>query len=89
MAEEQTQKKKRPTAEKRHLQDERKRVHRKSFRSRISSAIRAYKNALKETPDEAKNKLNVAYSLLDKAVKKKIFKKNKAARTKSKLSNHS
>ena len=50
--------------------------------------MRSYKNAIENKEDENSRKtlLNNAFSLLDKVTKKGIYKKNKAARFKSKLS---
>lgn len=87
MAKEQEKKKsKRPTAEKRMKQNEKKRLENKQFKSQVRTAVRRYEDCLTKT-DAAKTKeaLSLVYSMLDKGVKKGIFKLNKAARTKARL----
>jgi small subunit ribosomal protein S20 len=69
---------KRPSAKKRDIQHTKRELQNRSFRSKARTAMRT----LEEKPDH----LNVVYSLLDKGVKKGVFKKNKANRLKSKLS---
>jgi small subunit ribosomal protein S20 len=87
MAEEEKKKKqKRPTAKKRDIQNERKRLRNKSFKSKTKTLIRSFKEFLKKKESPPKELLNKIFSLMDKGVKKKIFKKNKANRIKSKLS---
>ena len=86
MAEEKKKKVKRPTAKKRDIQNERKRIGNKSFKSKAKTSIRDFKKALKEKDENgAKENLKKVFSLMDKSVKKNIFKKNKAGRIKSKL----
>ena len=70
---------KRPTPLKRELQNQRKRLANRSFRASVSTAVRS----LQDTP--SKEKLDLIYSLVDKAVKRGIFKPNKASRIKSRL----
>ena len=53
----------------------------KSFKSRIKTAIKTAQNTKSEEDK------NLAISLIDKAVNKNIFKKNKAARLKSRIHN--
>jgi len=83
-------KQKRPSALKRVLQDNKKRLRNKSFRSSVQTAIRSLKSSIsqKESTDELQKKLSNIYSLMDKGVKKGVYKSNKAARTKSRLSSH-
>ncbi|MDF2550061.1 MAG: rpsT [Chlamydiales bacterium] len=77
---------KRPTAVKRMLQNEKKRLRNKSFCSKIRTAVRRYEDSLKQTDAlVAKESLDAVYSLLDKAVKKGVYKLNKASRTKARL----
>lgn len=76
-------KKKRPTAAKRMLQDEKKRLKNSAFKSRIHTSVRNFEKGL-ETKTDVQTKLNSVFSLMDKAVKLGIFKRNKAARMKSK-----
>ena len=88
MAEEKAKKQKKPTALKRHLQDTKKRLTRRSFKSQVSTCIRKLKDGIKgkEEKELLQQKLNNVYSLMDKGTKKKVFKRNKAARIKSRLS---
>lgn len=79
---------KRPSALKRNLQSEKRRLNNRSFRSSVSTAIRSLEGALakKEEPAKIKLQLQEIYSIVDKGVKRGIFKSQKAARTKSRLS---
>ncbi|HRW58987.1 MAG TPA: 30S ribosomal protein S20 [Chlamydiales bacterium] len=88
MAEETKKKPKKPTALKREIQNEKKKKNNKAFKSQVHTAMRSLKEAhgQKENEEILKEKLSTVYSLLDKGVKKHIFKKNKAARLKSKYS---
>ncbi|NGX58292.1 MAG: 30S ribosomal protein S20 [Chlamydiae bacterium] len=81
-----TKKTKRPTAEKRMIQNEKARVRNKAFKSRIRTAIRKFEESV-NTGDKAQieQSLSTVYSLIDKAVKLGIYKINKASRTKSRL----
>lgn len=83
---EETKKVKRPTAKKRELQHEKKRLRNKAFKSKVSTAISAFKNSVnaKDASATAPN-LNEVYSLMDKGVKTGVYKINKAARVKSRL----
>ena len=86
MAKEAAKKVKTPTAQKRNIQNSKKRLQNKSFKSKMKTAITAFKASL--VNDEAavsKENLNTVFSLLDKCSKKKVFKKNKSNRIKSKL----
>lgn len=77
---------KKPTAKKRELQNAKRRLLNRSFKSKIHTATRTYEKTVKEKDLEAAQKnLCLLYSLLDRAVKKNIFKLNKARRLKSKL----
>jgi len=79
-------KKKRPTAEKRMIQNEKRRQENKAFKSRIRTAVRRFEASL-SAGDQAQieQSLSSVYSLVDKAVKMGIYKLNKASRTKSRL----
>lgn len=83
MAQEAKKKTKRPTAEKRIIQSDKRRMRNRIFKSRIKSAMKAFKAAV-EAKDQGKitEELRSVYSLMDKGVKLGIYKKNKAARTK-------
>ena len=86
MAEEKKAKKKRPTAEKRMLQNEKRRQINQAFKSKMRTAIRQYQDALKEENAESKaTLLNLVYKLVDKGVKRGILKQNTGARMKSRL----
>ena len=83
---EEVKKVKRPTAEKRDIQNEKKRLRNKAFKSKVRTAIRNFEEILPKGEAEAiKEKLNAVYSMMDKGVKKGVFKINKASRTKSRL----
>ena len=78
---------KRPSALKRDLQSERRRLRNRSFRSSVQTAIRSLETAIaqKEGSEKIKAKLQEIYSIMDKGVKKGVFKPQKGARTKSRL----
>lgn len=88
MAEKKSAPKKKPSAQKRDEQSERRRQRNRSFRASVVTAIRSFETALTQDKGSpaAKEKLDALYSLVDKGVKKGVFKPNKAARTKSRLS---
>lgn len=84
--EEKKAKVKRPTALKRDLQNEKRRQSNRIYKSRVRTAIRAFQETLEKGDQSAANeKLNEAYSILDKCAKKGVFKVNKVTRTKSRL----
>lgn len=88
MAKEQSEKKKkRPTALKRDIQNAKRKLQNRIFKSRVHTSIRSFKEALAkgDDADSLKKKLSDVYSHMDKGVKRGIFKKNKAARVKSHL----
>lgn len=77
---------KRPTAEKRMIQNEKKRLINRTYKSQVRTAVRKFENSLQQkNPEEAKTDLSSVFSLVDKCVKKGIYKRNKAARSKSRL----
>ena len=80
-------KQKRPSALKRDMQNEKRRLANRSYRAKVLTAIRSFENSLeqKEAAEAVKTKLNTIFSLMDKGVKKGIYKTSKAARTKSRL----
>lgn len=80
-------KKRRPSALKRDLQNEKRRLRNRSHKSEVLTAIRSVTASLsnKESTEQTNQKLSTLYSLMDKGVKKGVFKANKAARTKSRL----
>lgn len=71
-----------PTAIKRDLQSEKSRLRNKAFRSKVSTAIKLCREA---GSAEIKESLSAVYSLMDKGVKKGVFKQNKANRFKSRI----
>lgn len=77
-------KSKRPTALKRDVTSEKKRVINKSFKSKSRTVFRAFETAqtLGEKPKVTES-LSQLYSILDKGVKKGIYKPNKANRLKA------
>lgn len=86
MAKEAPKKEKRPTAQKRNLQNIKARLSNRIYKSRVRTAIRAFDEAVVKGDQEAiSTKLNETYSILDKCVKVGVFKINKASRTKSRL----
>jgi small subunit ribosomal protein S20 len=77
---------KRPTALKRDLQNEKRRLNNKVYKSRVRTSIRALQDSItKGDQAETTKKLNEAYSILDKCAKNGVFKVNKVSRTKSRL----
>ena len=76
-----------PTAKKREIQNVKRNLRNRSFKSSTNTAIKNFKKAVENKDrEEAKERLNIVFSLMDKGVKRNIFKKNKAARIKHRLS---
>ncbi len=75
---------KRPTALKRDLQNAKKCIHNKAFKSRVRTAVRSLEEAVNKKED-TKESLSLVYSLMDKGVKTGIYTINKANRVKSRL----
>lgn len=80
-------KQKRPSALKRDMQSEKRRLANRSYRAKVLTAIRSFDQSLeqKEDAEAVQSKLNLVFSLMDKGVKKGVYKTSKAARTKSRL----
>ena len=77
---------KRPTALKRDLQNNKRRLNNKVYKSRVRTSIRAFQDSItKGDQAETTQKLNEVYSILDKCAKTGVFKLNKVSRTKSRL----
>lgn len=78
---------KKPSALKRDLQNEKTRLRNRSYRASVLTSIRSLEGSLnqKEASEVVKTKLNAIYSLMDKGVKRGVYKPQKAARTKSRL----
>jgi len=89
MAKEKEEKKKvkRPTAQKRDIRNSKRRLLNKSFKSQVRTAMRSFEDALKaKDKDQIQQALNGVYSMMDKGVKRNIYKRNKAARIKARAS---
>lgn len=81
-----TKKVKRPTALKRDLQNKKRRLNNKIYKSKVRTAVRAFQESLAKGDAAVSDaKLNEVYSILDKCAKKGVFKLNKVSRTKSRL----
>ncbi|MGR3952200.1 MAG: 30S ribosomal protein S20 [Chlamydia sp.] len=77
---------KRPTQQKRQIQNEKQRLINKGIRTRVKTAMKSYAVALSEkNSDTSQNALSLFFSLVDKAAKHGVFKQNKADRMKSKM----
>lgn len=77
---------KRPTALKRDIQSEKKRLRNRQYKSSVRTAIRSLDDVISQGDKaKAQTHLNEVYSILDKGVKKGIIKSNQASRTKSRL----
>ena len=80
------QKTRRPTALKRAEQSEKRNLRNNSFKSRVRTAMRHFQEASQAGDSAAITaRLSEVYSLMDKGVKKGIYKANKANRTKSRV----
>lgn len=78
------QKQKRPTAEKRMIQNKKLQLQHKMVKSKIRTACRRLTENVKSNKKESFTEdLKAVYSLVDKAVKRNIFKPNKAKRMKA------
>ncbi len=78
---------KRPTAQKRILQSDRAELKNRSYRSKVSTLTRSLKESIsKKDAGAIQSKLATMYSLVDKGVKTGVYKPNKAARVKSRIS---
>lgn len=76
----------RPTAQKRDIQNEKKRVINKQFKSEMRTSVRHFMESLKDgDKGMIQEKLNGVYGMLDKAVKRGLIKINAASRKKSRL----
>lgn len=76
----------RPSAKKRDLQSEKRRLRNREHKSRVRTAIRNFDESVtKGDTKSIQEKLDEVYSLMDKGVKSGVFKQNKASRTKARL----
>lgn len=79
---------KRPTAEKRVIQSEKRRLINKSFKSQVRTVMRSFEEALEAKDKErVKASLSEIYSVMDKGVKRRLFTTNKAGRLKERAFN--
>ena len=86
MATQDKKKSKRPTAEKRVLQNEKIRLKNKIFKSQVRTAVRVLEEAIqKKEKEPSQTALNEIFSLMDKGVKRAVFKIGKAQRVKSRF----
>lgn len=77
---------KKPSALKRDEQSMKRNLRNRSFKSKVTTAMRAFEETLsKKDSTAAKATLSDMFSLMDKGVKKGIYKTNKANRVKSRL----
>ena len=75
---------KRPTAQKRMIQNAKRRDIARRFKSKVRTALKSFLKAVTEKNSAvAQESLQEVYSMADKAVKRGIFKKNKANRIKA------
>lgn len=75
---------KRPSAEKRVITSKKRALINQSFKSKVKTIIKRFETALKSGSKEAiTSELKNVHSAADKAVKRGVFKQNKAARIKS------
>jgi small subunit ribosomal protein S20 len=80
-------KERRPQAEKRAEQAQERTLRNRVFKSRVRTAFRQLRDAAKAgQKDQIESCLSTVYSLADKGAKRGIFKANKAARMKSRIS---
>jgi small subunit ribosomal protein S20 len=84
------------SSEKRIKVNERNRLENRTYKGNIKSTIKKYVTTLKlyetsktpENREKVEELLKTAYSQIDKATKKNVFHKNKAARKKSQLAGY-
>tara|TARA_B100000700_G_scaffold193786_1_gene213382 strand:+ start:25865 stop:26125 length:261 start_codon:yes stop_codon:yes gene_type:complete len=72
-------------AKKRVRQNKKSEEHNRTLRSRLSRSIRLVYQAIDNEDEKTKDLIKDAQSNLDRAAKKNIIHKNKAARTKSRI----
>ena len=77
------------SALKAHRQSVRHRTRNRSNRSELRTAIKRFQELLEDgKTEEAKNSVGSLYSMVDRAVRKKVISRNAAARQKSRLTKH-
>lgn len=88
MAEEKDKKKvRRPSAQKRELQHEKRRIQNKAFKAKVNTAVKSFQQAATKGDASVKEKLSEVFSLMDKGVKTGVFTSNKVGRVKSRFTN--
>lgn len=76
----------RPTPLKRDLQNAKRRLLNKAFKSNVRTTVRRFDEAIaKGDAALIKQELDNVYSAMDKGVKRGVYKLNKASRTKARL----
>lgn len=86
MAKEEEKKERRPNAQKRADQAEKRRMINKGFKSKVRTAVRAFETTLStDDANACKKCLDEVFSLMDKGVKRGVFKINTASRTKARM----
>lgn len=86
MADEKKKKSKRPTALKRLICSKKKNLINKAFKSKMRTTLRSFNELVaKGEKSLAEDALKKVYSVLDKAAKRNLLKKNKASRIKQRL----
>lgn len=76
----------RPSAAKRDGQSLKRNMRNRSYKAEVSTAVRSLQDAItKKDAPSIPAKLNAVYSLMDKGVKKGIYKQNKASRVKARF----
>lgn len=73
---------------KRNRQNDKKRLHNRTFRGAARTAVTAARNAMSENEPESKEAVLNAISALDKAAEKGVIHKNNASRRKGRLMKH-
>ncbi len=77
------------SALKAHRQSVTRRTRNRSNRSELRTAIKKFQELIADgKTEEAKNSVNELYSMVDKAVRKRVLSPNAAARQKSRLTRH-
>ncbi len=76
-----------PSALKRDLQSEKRNLKNRSFKSKVHTTLVSLENSLakKDSPETIRTSLSNLFSLMDKGVKKGIFKQRKADRAKARF----
>jgi small subunit ribosomal protein S20 len=87
MAKEEKKPTKRPTALKRDLRNNTLRLINKSFKSKARTVVKSFEDVIKtKDKDRIQAALSDVYSIVDRGVKSGVYKRNKAARIKARLS---